>query len=246
MSSHADPNPASFTDRPIRPLPKRRLRARLSHEQADSIMLPPAPLSSSPVFGSPIQNHRAVASNSFLYASEAQVPISDSKRQGHTQAGRDEQSELDSEDDHEEGSISRQRSSWSTTAMRNSRSAAHYSAASSGDGYESFENTNNKKKRKIPQHQNGLSYQPSEDQDAGLSMGPGAYQLDGAGYDDYSHSNGAVALPGSAPGASRTGQATPGRTPAKAPKERQPLSAAPNAVNTPASNAQSMSTEASS
>ena len=39
-----------YPDRPIRPLPKRPLRSRLSQEAADSIMYPPAPPTSSPMF----------------------------------------------------------------------------------------------------------------------------------------------------------------------------------------------------
>lgn len=46
------PSPV-FPERLIRPLPKRPLRARLSQEAQDSILYPPAPESSSPIFYSP-------------------------------------------------------------------------------------------------------------------------------------------------------------------------------------------------
>jgi hypothetical protein len=42
-----------YPDRPIRPLPKRRLRNRLSPEQAESIVFPPAPPAAQPLFTFP-------------------------------------------------------------------------------------------------------------------------------------------------------------------------------------------------
>uniref|UniRef100_A0A8H7TU31 Uncharacterized protein n=1 Tax=Bionectria ochroleuca TaxID=29856 RepID=A0A8H7TU31_BIOOC len=51
MSSDTMPN--LFPDRPIRPLPKRRLRERLSPQVAESIKYPPSMLNSVPLFQYP-------------------------------------------------------------------------------------------------------------------------------------------------------------------------------------------------
>lgn len=215
-------SPTNCADRPIRPLPKRRIRARLSEEEADSIVYPPVPSSSSPDFESVDQNQRAVEINSHVPATAnltaGEAPI----RPPRLVTMKDDQLELESDDDNGEGSISRQRSSWSNAAMSQSRSAAHYSTASSGDGYESFENTNNKKKRKIPQHQHGASGQFPDDQAPGLPMSPGAYQLDGAGQAEYPYSyDAAPSVPG---------QAWKDGTVIKGSRERQPLLAATSVV----------------
>lgn len=42
-----------YPNRPIRPLPKRRIRARLSDDQAKSIVYPSPPSASTPLFGFP-------------------------------------------------------------------------------------------------------------------------------------------------------------------------------------------------
>ena len=49
----ADTTSSLFPDRPIRPLPKRRLRERLSPQVADSIQYPPAPQALTPLFSYP-------------------------------------------------------------------------------------------------------------------------------------------------------------------------------------------------
>ncbi|KAB2580139.1 hypothetical protein DBV05_g1281 [Lasiodiplodia theobromae] len=133
---HSSPDTVSplYPDRPIRPLPKRRLRARLSPEQADSISYPSPPVSSPPVFDFPYTHPDKVQS------------ISTRQQRGEKEhkcsCGADH-SEPESEEDDDErlatgglgGGVSKPLPPGST---------------SSADGYESFENTNNKKKRKIP------------------------------------------------------------------------------------------------
>lgn len=179
----------SAVDRPIRPLPKRRLKARLSEKAADSIVYPPVPSSTSQAFESLDRDQRAVETNSKFPIHAPSVVNDVSPQHLRPTTTSDGHPELDSDDSHQEGGILKQRSNWSTAAMSHSRSAAHYSAASSGDGYESFENTNNKKKRKIPQHQHTLSSHFPDDQGSRLATSPGAYQLDGTGQADPTFSS---------------------------------------------------------
>ncbi|KAF2714401.1 hypothetical protein K504DRAFT_366907 [Pleomassaria siparia CBS 279.74] len=145
-----------YPDRPIAPLPKRRLRARLSPEQADAIVYPPAPASTGPLFR-------------FPYSPEDQRGgRSVSRYRGdtdhhHCHCGHNH-SEVESEDDIEdERGVERGVAVPSSPSYHYSRSlpgkpttggatgfSKPASTSSSADGYESFENTNNKKKRKIP------------------------------------------------------------------------------------------------
>jgi hypothetical protein len=135
-----------YPDRPIRPLPTRSLRARLSPEQAETIVYPHNPPSAGPLFNFPysaderIRPHRAGANDH--HACHC----------GHSH------SEVESEEDEDE----RNGPLPSSPSYAYSRPLAGKSAGVSGayrkpgspassiDGYESFENTNNKKKRKIP------------------------------------------------------------------------------------------------
>ncbi|KAL9048351.1 MAG: hypothetical protein Q9162_007770, partial [Coniocarpon cinnabarinum] len=155
-----------FPERPIRPLPKRRLRSRLSEGEASSIDRP-LDLSSSPsVFGSPAISREGTVQ---------------SRRQGNTYTtlrnpdfGRlTTPGAYESDEDREDDNYPGQRSSWSDNMLRYPRG----SATSSVDG-ESFENTNNKKKRKIPLHHNSNFPVDANDSDPGY--GPN-WQTDGAG-----------------------------------------------------------------
>ncbi|RDA94730.1 hypothetical protein CP533_6732 [Ophiocordyceps camponoti-saundersi (nom. inval.)] len=148
-----------FPDRPIRPLPKRRLRERLSPEVAQSIKYPPTTYDSVSLFYYPpftLKKEGAAAAGS-----EPANAVETSRRSeinfprnglGHGVG---------------EGDGSRVRSALFARSPPEilSRAARNPfrpdqprptdpqlppSAASSVDGYDSFENTNNKKKRKIP------------------------------------------------------------------------------------------------
>lgn len=145
----ADSVPTQFADRPIRPLPKRRLRERLSPEVAESIQYPPAPQALVPLFPYPYTlreeehdsnlsstrnrgsevDHRTARRNG-LRASED----SDSALRGHT--GR-----------HTPPSA---RVGRHQTKVGSGHAQLPLSSASSLDGYEQHEGSNNKKKRKIP------------------------------------------------------------------------------------------------
>ncbi|KAH6604103.1 cytosolic iron-sulfur protein assembly protein 1 [Trichoderma cornu-damae] len=126
-----------FPDRPIRPLPKRRLRERLSPEVASSIQYPSYIHDHVPLFYYPSYTAGDGTGVSAL------TPVS-STIQHHR-------------DDYKRNSTLR-RNGVAMTAVINEELRGSLtlelqpipSTASSMDGYESFENTNNKKKRKIP------------------------------------------------------------------------------------------------
>lgn len=164
-----------YPDRPIRPLPKRRLRSRLSPEVANSILYPTAPRSSKPLFHLPF--HEAL---SFTAAERGNVNGSGGtllSELGQPQANRARDTkngyhfkgnDLDSDEEDGIGIIRRyqqQRQATPTLAralatgagrpefpkhVKPTISQSTVSSIDSVDGYDSFENTNNKKKRKIP------------------------------------------------------------------------------------------------
>lgn len=152
LRSSPDTTSPMYPDRPIRPLPKRRLRTRLSPEQADSIVFPPAPPPTGPLFTfpySPVENR-----GSLRPAQRRADNDHHACNCGHNHE------EIESEDDEED---ERAAALVSSPSYHYSRALAGKPAAggpgaypkpastsSSADGYESFENTNNKKKRKIP------------------------------------------------------------------------------------------------
>ncbi|KAK7962537.1 uncharacterized protein PG986_003362 [Apiospora aurea] len=136
---------STYPDRPIRPLPKRRMRDRLSSEELDTIDYPPSPQNNVPLFDYPY-NLKAEAGEGRGEASNV--------------VGRENTAELA-----QESSLRRSGLGGGTSsnehgyALRTPPRQSHGrhtipqpppSTASSADGYDSFENTNNKKKRKIP------------------------------------------------------------------------------------------------
>lgn len=146
-----------YPNRPIRPLPKRRLRARLSSEQAGSITYPPIPPSSSPAYGSPNSlSERDFAEPKYLQDAHNGRLV----EREHVCDCEDHYSgsESDEVDQERETHAPRHRGPWPKMAKypreramdRPYQAPPPKSSTSSADGYESFENTNNKKKRKIP------------------------------------------------------------------------------------------------
>ncbi|KAI0019747.1 hypothetical protein F4780DRAFT_771126 [Xylariomycetidae sp. FL0641] len=147
-----------FPERPIRPLPKRRLRERLSPDVADSIQYPPAPQATAPLFAYPY--------NPKDESSTAVAPPTDAGRENVAKFGSDARLRrngvgYEREDDNISGHArralgSRAHNDYGPRAQqrpgpsRQVNAQAPPSTASSADGYDSFENTNNKKKRKIP------------------------------------------------------------------------------------------------
>ncbi|PNS19110.1 hypothetical protein CAC42_1846 [Sphaceloma murrayae] len=160
-----------WPDRPIRPLPRNRLRSKLSPEQVETIVYPPQPPQSSPLFSFPygpseVQDAKPVERpNGHRHSSPS-----------HCDCGGYHQDHSDDEEvvyDHpsyrwpspgaDGAPLSVQQKLLASSRNSTKAPPAPPSIASSADGYESFENTSNKKKRKIPLssgfsvHQSNLS-----------------------------------------------------------------------------------------
>ncbi|EKG15059.1 hypothetical protein MPH_07742 [Macrophomina phaseolina MS6] len=218
---HSSPDTVSplYPDRPIRPLPKRRLRARLSPEQADSITYPTPPVGSPPVFDFPYTHPDKVAS------------ISTRQQRGEKEhkcsCGADHSEPESEEDDDERLATGGLSSSVSKPLPPGS--------ASSADGYESFENTNNKKKRKIPVsgsagHHGNLT---AEMASMGISThsGDGAHDGENNVGQYYGSGSSAMPAPGSGTGISGAGRGRYGRSAARSSNERRPLGASTSSLN---------------
>ncbi|KAF4510069.1 hypothetical protein G6O67_001992 [Ophiocordyceps sinensis] len=152
-----------FPDRPIRPLPKRRLRERLSPEVAQSIKYPPSTHDTIPLFYYPPYTLKEERSGSI--ATESAAPLQHIRRPNLGASFGSLRNGVGPGVLEEEQALVR-----STLVARSppeifSRAARNPSrldqprpaepqpppsSTSSVDGYDSFENTNNKKKRKIP------------------------------------------------------------------------------------------------
>ena len=157
----ADQASPVFPDRLIRPLPKRRIRSRLSSEQAKSIIYPPVSACTPPVFNSPRSPVTRAAGHSRWYDAAYDGAADDHHHNHEHVCGcGEDHSGLESEDEEDKLSLS-QRYSWPgritrlprqdvQTGVNRLRAPPPNSSTSSADGYESFENSNNKKKRKIP------------------------------------------------------------------------------------------------
>ncbi|KAE8377222.1 hypothetical protein BDV26DRAFT_218919 [Aspergillus bertholletiae] len=148
------PSPV-YPDRLIRPLPKRTLRSRLSSEAAESILYPPAPAATQLFYGTCTDSGEAV--------NESKVYVQQSN--GHEQTPeRDHhhpyENGFDAESGDEDSPVVVRRSagfreSSSSPTMPpghpgNGPRTQIKSSSAGPDGYDAFENTNNKKKRKIP------------------------------------------------------------------------------------------------
>ena len=163
-----------YPDRPIRPLPKRRLRSRLSPEAASSILYPSAPPVTAPLLFLPFSPSVSYADASSGNLGNTQFGTEKSQQRDIRAAYRKngyqfKGNEVDS--DEEDGveiirryqehqrqamaSAPRNVFNGSTRAdvkkqLKSQISQSTVSSIESVDGYDSFENTNNKKKRKIP------------------------------------------------------------------------------------------------
>ncbi|THC88368.1 hypothetical protein EYZ11_012190 [Aspergillus tanneri] len=141
-----------YPDRLIRPLPKRTLRSRLSSDAADSILFPPTPSATHLFYGA---DTGEVVNDSKIYVQESDShdPERD-RRHPYANGAR-----LESDED--DGPVVVRRSagfrgsslSPSTQPQllpSNGEAPPTKSSSAGPDGYDAFENTNNKKKRKIP------------------------------------------------------------------------------------------------
>lgn len=145
-------------DRPIRPLPKRRLRERLSPEVADSIKYPPAPQTTPALFSYPCNLKGSFLEEEVSAGARGFQP-GFSGRQAPRRNGNGAASDVD-EVAPRRTVVPRPPTESLGRSVRMLQKPGitrqgHLpqpppSASSSADGYDAFENTNNKKKRKIP------------------------------------------------------------------------------------------------
>ena len=251
-SSSATMSPV-YPDRPIRPLPRRSIRARLSPEVADQIPFPVAPQVSNAVF-----NHYkdAMAQRNGANITNAIQEVDKVLANKHRDIELDGQdgyrfkgNPVDSDEEEQISMVRRleeyqlQQGMIQVPGRGNingihratdpmSRSVA--SSNDSVDGYDSFENTNNKKKRKIPtsgsigSHHASLSASLSNDMaNMGISgsrdpvsspdgSGEGAGQYYGTG-------SSAIPVTGSGTGISGAGRGRYGRSARRDFNVRNPL-----------------------
>ncbi|MCJ1468424.1 hypothetical protein MMC07_007052 [Pseudocyphellaria aurata] len=156
-----------YPSRPIRPLPKRRLRSRLSPEIANSILYPIASHVSKPLFYLPFNESTpypdgspsGVGDPNFGAEQSQQETRNGNKKNGYQFKGNDVESDDDGVGILRRFQEQRQvisavsRNVVNGSAPKHAKPQISQSTASSiesVDGYDSFENTNNKKKRKIP------------------------------------------------------------------------------------------------
>ncbi len=164
-----------YPDRPIRPLPKRRLRSRLSPEIANSILYPTAPRPSKPLFHLPFHESLSFTATEIANANGSGGTVLTELGKTQTNQANDTKNgyhfkgnELDSDEEDGIGIIRRYQQQRQGTPslprtlangvgrpefpkhVKPTVSQSTVSSVDSVDGYDSFENTNNKKKRKIP------------------------------------------------------------------------------------------------
>ena len=170
---------AVFPDRLIRPLPRRSLRSRLSEEAAEAISYPPNPHTANlPQYEHYAEQGKRVDDSTVVIQSEGayydrtspsdpharqwpqlhRIGRGPEKLSYHHGQVREDELESGEEEDYLETPMHRSRNCGSRLqSSRSSRSSRHNpsrSNCSALDGYDAFENTNNKKKRKVPTHGN--------------------------------------------------------------------------------------------
>ena len=178
-----------YPDRPIRPLPKRRIRSRLSSEVAESILHSSPSAPTDRLFQIPYFNTSKTADSSASQSSSLEVQPSnstDGDQNSYQFKGNDHGSEEEQYDNHSKLYRDQDQRTFDTgtQSVRNgylvpknepsryskqSMSQSMASSADSIDGYDSFENTNNKKKRKIPTNGNHHSSLSAEMASMGIS-----------------------------------------------------------------------------
>lgn len=221
-----------YPDRPIRPLPKRRLRERLSPDVAESIKFPPAPKNTTPLFYLPYNSTddakttRPIVTQLPMEHGQAAEKI----RRNYISRRNPEGADSD-EDELAYRNGPRHTPDTTSRAYRfvekpdTIRRPPHPpgSTTSSADGYDSFENTNNKKKRKIPtpgdSGMNG-SHLSSDLASMGISSNSSDVHThvdDGGGSGSYYSSPISGSTSGlSGPGRGRYGRGRNGRSPLRA------------------------------
>ncbi|KAI0884004.1 uncharacterized protein GGS22DRAFT_189970 [Annulohypoxylon maeteangense] len=233
-----DSSSSLYPDRPIRPLPKRRLRERLSPDVADTIQYPPAPQTTAPLFAYPYNSKEDLASlgidppNVAHRENAAELGQEASARRNGMGVEQDDQSLIGQA---RRALISRPlhdspghavRAPLRQSQPRQPNPQPPPSTASSVDGYDSFENSNNKKKRKIPTAGETILNGTHVLNDLGtlgvssptLAGDDGSLDASGAASAPYYQTGGAIAgAQGlSGPGRGRYGRTRNGRSPLRA------------------------------
>jgi hypothetical protein len=213
-----------YADRPIRPLPKKPLRDRIPADLAQTIKYPPAPKTTTPLFYYGYNPREDAGAGAVV---ESQHPT-ERKRVDETERNyisRRNGDTVDSDEDEQAyGSRIYSRPSADTAGRsyryvqkpdpKHQNPPLPVSTASSVDGYDSFENTNNKKKRKIPTPGDsslagvhlssdlaGMGISGPDDLGEEVSGGVGSYHSSGSGQGI------------SGPGRGRYGRVRNGRSP---------------------------------
>jgi hypothetical protein len=250
-SPSLDTSSPIYPDRPIRPLPKRRLRSRLSDDVAESILYPSAAPATTPLFYFPYtytsepSPHGGAGNQDF---GDDEYRMLNPLDGGHVHGGVIGDSDGDDEctcasrnyqageDGFEDGheiveSGSRSYPKFDLSRLPKPHPAA--SPASSVDGYDSFENTNNKKKRKIPTSGMGLGHQSHLSADM-ANMGLSSREPSLAGLDDSTnqfYSAGSTLVPGPGTGLSGAGRGRFGRSVARMTNPKIPLAVSSDGLN---------------
>ncbi|KAJ5251666.1 hypothetical protein N7489_002076 [Penicillium chrysogenum] len=153
FNSSPDTPSTIYPDRLIRPLPRRTLRSRLSSDAADNLFYPPTPPASQIFYGVSADSEEAVNESKVYVQQTVETELSPEADNHEFETSVD----LESGDEGGPMVVRRsgvlRRSSLSPPASGNLHSFPHdtpQTKSSTGDGYDAFENTNNKKKRKIP------------------------------------------------------------------------------------------------
>lgn len=153
FNSSPDTPSTIYPDRLIRPLPRRTLRSRLSSDAADIIFYPPTPPASQIFYGVSADSEEAVNESKVYVQQTVETELSPEVDTHEFEMSV----ELESGDEGGPMVVRRsgviRRSSMSPPVSGNPHSFPHdtpQAKSSTGDGYDAFENTNNKKKRKIP------------------------------------------------------------------------------------------------
>lgn len=245
-----------YPDRPIRPLPKRRLRERLSPDVAESIKYPPAPKTTPPLFYYP---YTAAEETRNARPVESQLPSGRERAEEIDQRNYISRRNPEDADSDEDELAYRSRIYPRHTPDTTGRAYRFVekpdatrkppqppgSTTSSADGYDSFENTNNKKKRKIPTPgDSGGSHLSSDLAGMGISSisDDRHGRVDAGGGPYYSSPSSANGSGLSGPGRGRYGRVRNGRSPlrtlldatsnGRSGKQRQPQWSSPGTLIT--------------
>lgn len=237
--------------RPIRPLPRRRLRSRLSDEEARSILDSSSPGPSDHIFQVPYHKpyealHRPVSQSSSLDNQPSEGPQSERSREQSRATSPPETARADVE------APARGPTSQLWTSLLGSGASNNLqlneqnhlddkappqslaSSVESIDGYDSFENTNNKKKRKIPGNGGHHSSLSTEMASMGLSStrdgDTGQPDLDGSNSHQDAIANAAVNAK-AAMSMSSTGRGRFGRNNVRRRSGKSPLGLSVNGPN---------------